>query len=533
MLGLSIGLAGAFAVAFIIAANLYVRTARHLKQYSGIADAEAYQAKCEAEAQAAVAQREALLTEVEAATEQLAAYKTRSAQYQQLLGRFQSVAELQQRIESDTARVNQLAQMIGGLEQVAQLNLHIQRLDAAVAQKQAELNAYSHAIGTAQTAAEIAARATYYENYLAQLRADVEAVEEAKALQEFGFYRPRYNFDSSEHYQRRLDTVRDQQKRMLSQKSACTCTTEWTVDGSKSEGKKMVDQQIKLMLRAFNGECDAAVSKVRYNNVVSLENRIQRSFDQISKLGETKRIFLSREYLELKLQELHLSHEYQEKKEEEKDIQRAIREQMREEQKVAKEIEKACDAAEREEAVKARALEQARRELEAREGQNAAKLEQLVERLENELREAIDRKAKAIARAQLTRSGHVYVLSNVGAFGEGVYKIGMSRRLEPLERVAELGSASVPFPFDVHAMIYSENAPTLEAELHRRFADRRVNLVNMRREFFRVSLDEIRAAVADCFGHVTFVTVPEAAEYRETQALLTEREREASHLQIA
>src|SRR5690606_29013248 len=119
-------------------ANLYVRTARHLKQYSGIADAEAYQAKCEAEAQAAVARREALLTEVEAATEQLAAYKTRSAQYQQLLGRFQSVAELQKRIESDTARVNQLAQMIGGLEQVAQLNLHIQRLDAAVAQKQAE-----------------------------------------------------------------------------------------------------------------------------------------------------------------------------------------------------------------------------------------------------------------------------------------------------------------------------------------------------------------------------------------------------------
>jgi len=522
-----------FTGAFVLVAFLYWRSVQRLKRYSGIANAEAYQAKCEADAQAAVAQREALLTEIAAAAEQLTAYKTRVAQYQQLLGRFQSVAELQQRIERDTARVNQLAQVIGGLEQVAQLNLHLQRLDAGIAQKQAELDSFSHAIGTARSVAEIAARATYYENYLAQLKADVEAVEEAKALQEFGFYRPRYNFDTSEHYQRRLDQVRDQQKRMLSQKTACTCTTEWTVDGSKAEGKKMVDQQIKLMLRAFNGECDAAVSKARYNNVVSLENRLRRSFDQISKLGEAKRIFLSREYLDLKLQELHLAYEYQLKKEEEKEEQRAIRERMREEQKVAKEIEKACEAAEREEAVKARALEQARQELAAREGQNTARLEELVNRLENELREAIERKAKAIARAQLTRSGHVYVLSNIGAFGEGVYKIGMSRRREPLERVAELGSASVPFPFDVHAMIYSEDAPSLEAELHRRFADRRVNLVNMRREFFRVTLDEIRAAVAECFGHVTFVTVPEAAEYRETLALLKERERPASHLQIA
>ena len=206
---------------------------------------------------------------------------------------------------------------------------------------------------------------------------------------------------------------------------------------------------------------------------------------------------------------------------------------MREEQKVAKEIETACEEADREETMKQQALEKARAELSLKGGQQTAKLEELVKRLENELREAIDKKAKAIARAQLTKSGHVYILSNIGAFGEGIYKIGMSRRLEPLERVYELGGASVPFPFDVHAMIYSENAPELESALHQHFANRRVNLVNLRREFFRVTLDEIRVAVAQEFGQVTFVLVPEAEQYRQTMAMSKDEEPKQTQLQIA
>ncbi len=154
-------------------------------------------------------------------------------------------------------------------------------------------------------------------------------------------------------------------------------------------------------------------------------------------------------------------------------------------------------------------------------------------KLENELQEAIDRKAKAIARAQLTRSGHVYILSNLGTLGKGVYKIGMTRRLEPLERVKELGGAAVPFPFDVHAMIYSEDAPKLENALHRHFAERRVNMVNLRREFFQITLDEVRAAVAEHFGHVTFVTIPKAEQFRKTIALRKEQETQKVPLQIA
>jgi hypothetical protein len=242
---------------------------------------------------------------------------------------------------------------------------------------------------------------------------------------------------------------------------------------------------------------------------------------------------MTNEFCELKYEELRLSHEYQQKKEEEREEQRLIREQMREEQKVAKEVEKACETAEHEEQVKMRALEQARTELAQTTGRQTEKLEALVSRLEKELHDAIDKKAKAIARAQLTKSGHVYILSNIGAFGEGIYKIGMSRRLEPLDRVYELGGASVPFPFDVHAMIYSENAPELECALHRHFARRRINMINLRREFFRVTLDEVRAAVAENFGQVTFVLEPEAEQYRQTVAMLKDLEREQSHLQIA
>ncbi|HEV7301301.1 MAG TPA: DUF4041 domain-containing protein [Tepidisphaeraceae bacterium] len=291
----------------------------------------------------------------------------------------------------------------------------------------------------------------------------------------------------------------------------------------------MMREQTKLMLRAFNGECDAAVAKVRYNNAVTLENRIQRSFDHINKLGKTNSAVISDEFLQLKLQELHLAHEHRVKQQQEKEEQQRIREVLREEERARREIEDAQErAAKEEEEVAERALDRARLAFErATQGQVAmtvqaqaqtAALAVQVAKLENELKDAIDRKAKAIARAQLTKSGYIYVLSNVGSFGDDMYKLGMTRRLDPLERVKELGDASVPFPFDVHAVLYSEDAPRLECKLHQHFASRRVNLINHRREYFRVTLDEIIAAVKELHGEITFVKSAEAAEYRETLA---------------
>ena len=450
-----------------------------------------------------------------------------------VIGAARTLVELHNRIQQSQVRVQELSVTIGGLERVPQLSVYLQQQEMQIRQNNARIAEFGQAIENARTASELAAKVAYHQNYLAVLKAEVFAVEEAKGLQEFGFYHARYNFDSSEVYEERLDKIRAKQKAMLKAETACACSMEWAVNGDKREGKKMTDKQVKLMLRAFNGECDAAVGKAKYNNVVSLQNRIQKAYEQINKLGETQQTSISPGFCQLKFEELHLAYEFQRKKEEEREAQRAMKEQMKEEEKVAREIERALDEAERDEQLKTQALERARREIEEKSGQQTAKLESLVTRLETELNEALDRKAKAIARAQLTKSGHVYILSNIGAFGDDKYKIGMSRRLDPLDRVAELGGASVPFPFDVHAMIYCEDAPALENMLHRHFANRRVNMVNLRREFFHVTLDEVRAAVAEFHGQVTFVTVPEAAQYRETLALRQEAGANAAQLQIA
>lgn len=357
---------------------------------------------------------------------------------------------------------------------------------------------------------------------LAALRRELESVEEAIEIQSFGFYRPKYGFESSERYSARIAELRAQQKAMIKGGSATYCDTEWRVSGSAAEGRKMIQRLSKLMLRAFNGECDAAIAKVRYDNVASLEQRITKSCEEINKLGHSNRVMITRSYYAAKLDELHLVHEHREQVQREKEEQKRIREQMREEQKAEEEISRARAEAEREEERSQKALEKARADLAASVATDKQhkKLEALVTRLENELKEALDRKAKAIARAQLTKSGHVYVLSNVGSFGEGIYKIGLTRRLDPYERVAELGDASVPFAFDVHAIIYAENAPALEHALHVEFANRRVNMINPRKEYFRVSLDEIRAAVEKHHGLVTFVLTPEAEEWRKTRSML-------------
>lgn len=371
---------------------------------------------------------------------------------------------------------------------------------------------------------QLKASAAEEERKIAELKQELDSVEESLDIQSFGLYRPRFALARSTDYQAKLEAERERQKELIKGDKAATCPKEWMVDGSVAKGKKMIAEHMKLMLRAFNGECDAAVAKVKYNNVVMLETRVKKSFEAINKLGQAKQISITQEYQASKLDELHLVHELQEKVQAEREEQRAAKEQMRDEDRAQREIEEAQSKAEREAAMREEALEKARRELAEATGKQHDRLEQLVTKLELELKDAIDRKAKAIARAQLTKSGHVYVISNIGSFGEGCYKVGLTRRLDPMERVWELGDASVPFDFDVHAMIFSENAPELESALHRHLAARRVNKVNTRKEFFRVPLEEIQAAVAEHHGVVTFLTVPEAEDYRKTVAMEREEE---------
>ena len=278
------------------------------------------------------------------------------------------------------------------------------------------------------------------------------------------------------------------------------------------------------MLRAFNGECDSAILKTRWNNELKMEKRIMKSFEMINKMGETHKIEITNRYLQLKLNELRLTHEYKEKKHEEKEEQKRIKAQIKEEERAQKEAEKAREEAEKEERRYEKALEKARKEIGNLQGVKLEKMKLRMQQMEQELEQAKEMKERAISQAQLTKSGHVYVISNIGSFGDNIYKIGMTRRLEPMDRVKELGDASVPFPFDVHAMIYSENAPELENNLHKKFEDRSLNLVNKRKEFFNVTLDEIEEAVIENFGEIEFTKLAEAREYHESTAKRKSRE---------
>lgn len=354
---------------------------------------------------------------------------------------------------------------------------------------------------------------------VSKLKADVESLNLNEYAKEFGIYQPTYNFDGVEKYKLELDRLYEREKQMLKDGNAARCDTEWAVEGSAAKGRRMIEQQLKLMLMAFNGEADSLIAKVRFDNVLKVEDLIRKAFERINKLGKEKHAYITDAYLDLKLKEVRLAYEFQERKQQEVEEQRAIREQMREEERARRELERAQLEAEREAERYAKALEKAQAEAERTTGAKYEKMLLEIEQLKARLAEATANQERAKSQAELTRSGYVYVISNLGSFGENVYKIGMTRRLDPMDRVVELSDASVPFPFDVHAMIYSEDAPGLENALHRTFHYRRLNLVNLKKEFFRVTLDEITVIAKQHRADVHFTLAAEAAEWRKSEVM--------------
>lgn len=337
-------------------------------------------------------------------------------------------------------------------------------------------------------------------------------------VQEFGLYRPHYNFANALDYKDRLAEIRAKQKALIKSKTAVSGDTNWQVNGSSSQGKKMVNDTQKLLLRAFNTECDELIGKVKYTNYDASLNRIYKSAETISKLGVIMNISITPAYLNLKVEELRLSFEYQQKKQQEKEAQKAARAELREAARLQKEIEGQRKKIEKEQTHYQTAYDHLLVQLQA-DPENKDLLDKKMD-LESQLND-IDKAMKDIDyREANQRAGYVYVISNIGAFGPDVYKIGMTRRLDPQDRVDELGDASVPFNFDVHAMIFSDDAPALEAALHRAFEDRKLNMVNTRREFFNVTLDEIKEVIKKNFDKtVEFIDVPDAEQYRISQKM--------------
>ena len=307
-----------------------------------------------------------------------------------------------------------------------------------------------------------------------------------------------------------LQVARDVSRRMVEQKLAAT-------NNYDEPGRH--DRANRFIIDAFNGRVDAILSRTKHNNLGTLAQEIHDAFNLVNLNGivfRDARILPA--YRDFRLAELKWAVVVQELRLKEREEQRKIQEQIREEEKARRDYERAMQEAVKEEETIRKAMEKARAEASHANAQDRAKFEAQLAELSQKLTAAEAKNQRALSMAQQTRSGHVYIISNVGSFGEDVLKIGMTRRLEPDDRIKELGDASVPFQFDVHAMIRSDDAPTLERLLHERFNDLRVNKVNYRKEFFRVPIQRLREFVAEKSLAATFTMSAEAREYRETVA---------------
>lgn len=354
------------------------------------------------------------------------------------------------------------------------------------------------------------------------LEAKVIELNDAFLLQEFGLYVPRYNFATSEEYAVRLKQVRDDQKEMIKTGRAAVSDKNWKVQYDADLGQKMVDDNIKQIVQMFNIECENVIGKVRFNNFDSSKKRVRASFERLNKLNMVLGIRLTEDYYKSKIDEMRIALEYARKVQEEKEYIREQRELARENAKVQKELEAERRKLEKEQAQYSNQMERLREQLAGTTDDNKkAEIQQVIDKVEAHLFDTEQALQDVDYRQANERAGYVYVISNIGAFGEGIYKIGMTRRLVPEDRVDELGNASVPFKFDIHAMIFSNDAPGLESALHRAFSDRRVNMVNGRKEFFRVSLDEIEKVVHENHDRtVDFKKEAFAEQYRETLKML-------------
>lgn len=326
-----------------------------------------------------------------------------------------------------------------------------------------------------------------------------------RVLQDVGIYRYHHPLENAVAFRERLDGVGRRIAELVTAGAALEKSNLFTFDGSLSRGRSFTNDLARLMLRAYNAEAENVVRTLRVGNLQTALRRLDASRVAIAKLGKMMEMRIADAFHALRVEEIELTCDYLVKKEEEREAARAERERLREERKVAQELAAAREKLDKERAHLVTVIERLRSS-----GVSDADLEAKLSNVD-----------KAIAqndfRAANIRAGYVYVISNRGALGERVVKIGLTRRLEPLDRINELGDASVPFRFDVHAIYFSEDAVKLEGELHNHFAARRLNWANNRKEFFFASPAEVRSVLAEKVGNLLeFVEQCESTEYHQS-----------------
>lgn len=350
------------------------------------------------------------------------------------------------------------------------------------------------------------------EKNIIQLRKDIDSLESELLIAHYNF--SDYEGITSEECKNKLSLLKTDESSFIKSGNALFITSDRT--------RKEINDNKKQVLRCFNTECDNVLVNLTHKNIDSMRNKITRSFESLNKIFAVDGIEMNKELLEMKLEELNLVYTYELKRQQEIELQKEIKEQMKEEEKVRREIERQKSKIEKDQAQCSKEMNKLISYMQKTENDIEKQLYiDKIHELEEKLKSLEKDKETVLEREANARAGYVYIISNIGSFGSDVYKIGMTRRLEPMDRIKELSSASVPFDFDVHAMIFSDNAPELENLLHKKFEKNSVNRVNCRKEFFKVSIDEIEDVVIKEYNNtVKFTKVPVADQYRETLRII-------------
>ncbi|HGL8835640.1 TPA: DUF4041 domain-containing protein [Streptococcus agalactiae] len=400
------------------------------------------------------------------------------------------------------------------------LEAKISSLESKLKDKQSILDDLTRQIKVAKDILKLDDELKKRQSELKALQKEVIVLNDDLDLQEYGFFERKYKFSDSTKYKEELETLRKRQKQLVKDKKAGVIVRPMLLDNSKSKGRAMQNQLIKAMIRGFNGEVDAHLVKVTATNLSKKVDAVVKSFNQLNKMYSRNLVCLSNDYLELKISELQLAVEYELQKLEEKELLREQRAKEREDKKLQAELAAKRKQIEKDRKHFKQMLDNVEELLKTANEEEKEKLNLQLAEYQDKLSELDELEEDIDYREGHATAGYVYIISNIGAFGEDVYKIGVTRRLDPMERIRELGSASVPFQFDVHALIFSEEAFSLEKELHNRFEKNKINKVNGRKEYFKVPFSDIKAVLEEHKELVIELTEKaEAFEYR--QSLMT------------
>jgi hypothetical protein len=394
-----------------------------------------------------------------------------------------------------------------------QLDSNIQTKEAEITAKQVVLNEHFEEQKSLQL-------------QINKLRLELGELEEESYIQSFGFYQPKYSFINAGDYYVQLKQVRDRQREMHRADEAAVCRNSWVVGNSEKDGKKLAKNFLKLILTIFNGECENIISKVKPSNVSVSEEKVKKHFRNLNKSGQVLGCEITEAYLALRLKELHLQYEYeckrQEEKEQEQELNARMKQEVKERRMLEEELKRIQEAEEKEKTYQQQ-LKEALLKRDAAAAQDKQVLENQIYQLREHLAEATKGREEAERRSRLIKAGYVYVISNIGSLGRDIYRICITKREASEEYIRNM-NPYVPFPFDVHFKFISEDASDTLRRLHQRFDDRRVNAVNLRREFFRVSFEEISQAIEEiqketgALKNIQSERSPQAYEYRRTRA---------------